>query len=317
MTQHIISVIATLLSALLLPFLTIGMIRKVKARMQGRMGARLFQPLFDCFKWLRKDQTISETTTWVFRASCALNMAIILLIAALVPWISFKPECSGDDLFMVFYLLALMRFMIILSALDSGSAFGAFGSSREAYLGMLTEPALFLSLCSVGLTAHSTDLSVIFDFSQRCSIYDAPVWLAAAAGLYLSSLVDLSRMPIDDPATHLELTMVHEAMTLENSGKNLALVEFTHALKMVVLFGLTTQCLLHALTSVVELTFAARAILSVVGILAVGFVTAMNESVSVKMQWTRTPEFIAYALTMGLFATAGALIGGLYARHGL
>ena len=117
-----------------------------------------------------------------------------------------------------------------------------------------------------------------------------PVWLAAAMGLFLSSLVDLSRMPIDDPTTHLELTMVHEAMILENSGKNLALVEYTHCLKMIVLFGLSVQCLLHGLTYFVQYEAVLFGVLSIIGIFVLGAITALIESLFVKMQWRRTPE---------------------------
>jgi formate hydrogenlyase subunit 4 len=136
-------------------------------------------------------------------------------------------------------------------------------------------------------------------------------------GLFLASLVDLSRMPIDDPTTHLELTMVHEAMHLENSGKNLALVEFTHFLKMAVLYGLSAQCMLHGLTYFFTFDRLTLAVLSVVGVPIIGVITALEESVSVKLQWRRTPEFIAYALSMSFFTAAGALIGGTYASHGL
>jgi formate hydrogenlyase subunit 4 len=300
-----------------LPFITVGIIRKAKARMQNRVGAPIFQPLFDFFKLLKKSQTVSDTTTWIFRVSVALNAATMLLIAWIVPWLSFKPNCPGDDLFLLLYLLALLRFMTILSALDSASVFGAFGASREAYLGMLCEPAMFISLAALGLLVHSSSLSVIFDFSSACSIYDLPVWLAAATGLFLSSIVDLSRMPIDDPTTHLELTMVHEAMHIEHSGKNLALVEFTHLLKMVVLYGLSAQCLLHAATYLWRFDQVLGGVFSIVLILGMALFTAFIESASVKLRWRATPDFIAYALTASLFATAGALIGGAYARHGL
>ncbi len=302
---------------LLLPSIALGVIRKLKARMQNRIGAPILQPLFDILKLLNKNQTISETTTWIFPLSSVLNLAVMLLIAFLVPWLSFKPNFSGDDLFLLLYMLALLRFMIILSALDTGSAFGAFGASREAYVAMLTEPAIFLSLVALGLMSHSSSLSTIFAFSRTCSIYDAPVWLSAALALFLASIADLSRMPIDDPTTHLELTMVHEAMILENSGKNLALVEFAHLLKMVVLYGLSVQCLLHATTCICQLSESARGILSIVGILSIASITAIIEAVSVKLQWRRTPEFIAYVLTISLFAVAAALIGGLYAHHGI
>ena len=310
-----------LFSTFVLPFIALGVIRKVKARMQGRVGARIVQPLFDVVKMLGKGQTVSETTTWIFQLSSALNCATILLIACLVPWLSFKPSFPGDDLFLLLYLLALVRFMTMLSAMDTGSSFGAFGASREAYLAMLVEPAMFISLAAPGLMSHQSSLSLIFDFQQPCTIYNLPVWLGAAMGLYLSSLVDLSRMPIDDPTTHLELTMVHEAMTLENSGKNLALIDFCHLLRMVVLFGLTVQCLLHAITKFYVYDPLAWGFLSIAGIIGLAMVTGVVESVTVKLQWRRAPEFIAYALTMSFLAVAGALIGsalgGPNGSHGL
>jgi len=302
---------------LLLPPCVIGVIRKGKALMQGRVGAPLSQPFFDLFKLLGKDQTVSQTTTWIFRSSCAMNLATTLIIAGIVPWLSFKPIFPGDDLFLLLYLLALCRFMTILSALDSGSPFGAFAASREAFLSMLVEPAMFISLGALALIAHSTSLHVVFDLSLPCSTYDVPVWLAAAAALFLGSIVDLSRMPIDDPTTHLELTMVHEAMIIENSGKNLALVEFTHFLRMAVVYGLISQCMMHAVGRLVEFNQLTAAIVSVVSILGMAVLTVWIESVFVKLRWRSTPEFIAYAMTMSFFATGGALIGDMYARHGL
>lgn len=302
---------------LLLPLITIGLIRKIKARMQNRIGASILQPIYDLIKLLRKDQTVSETTTWIFQVGAALNLAAILTVSCGMPWLSFKPNCPCDDLFLLVYVLALIRFMSILSAMDTGSAFGAFGASREAYLSLLVEPAMFIALAALGLLVQSSSLTAIFDFSYHCSFYNVPVWLAAASGLFLTSIVDLSRMPIDDPTTHLELTMVHEAMILENSGKNLALIEFSHALRMTILYGLVTQCLLHALTYLWQFNQIALALLSIIGILCVASGTAFIESVSVKMQWRRTPEFIAYALTMSLFAAAASVIGGFYASHHL
>jgi formate hydrogenlyase subunit 4 len=312
-----LQILAFIACILFLPFITLGVIRKTKAKMQNRIGASIFQPIFDIVKMLRKGQTISETTTWIFQFSSALNVAIILLVACIAPWLSFKPIVPGDDLFLLLYLLAAIRFMTILSAIDPGSSFGAFGSSREAFMSVLAEPAMFMSLASLGLIGGSTSLHMIFDYTQPCTIYEAPVWFAGGMGFFLASLVDLSRMPIDDPTTHLELTMVHEAMHLENSGKNLALTEFAHFLKLVVLYGVAAQCILHGLSSLLVFDPATLAVLSVVGVIMMGVITGLEESVSVKLQWRRTPEFIAYALTMSFFTTAGALIGGTYASHGL
>jgi formate hydrogenlyase subunit 4 len=302
---------------LFLPFIAIGLIRKTKAFMQGRIGAPVLQPLKDMAKFLQKGQTISETTTWIFQLSTALGLATMLFIACIVPWVSFKPTLAGDDLFLLLYMLALLRFCALLAAMDTGSSFSGFGASREAFLSILTEPAMFITLAALGLGAHSTNLGVIFDFDRGSTLYNLPVWMSAAMGLFLCSLIDLSRMPIDDPTTHLELTMVHEAMILENSGKNLALIEYSHFLKLVVLFGLSVQCILHVLIYFVPLNQALYGVLSILGILALAVATGVIESLLVKMQWRRTPDFIAYALTMSLFATAGALIGGAYVHHGL
>jgi formate hydrogenlyase subunit 4 len=306
-----------LVCLILLPFLTVGTIRKTKALLQGRIGAPPLQPLFDFCKLIQKGQRLSSTMTWIFPTASCLNLATMLLIAWLVPWLPFKPMVPGDDIFFILYAFALLRFAIILSALDSGSPFGAFGSSREAFLGMLAEPAMFLSMVALGLIAHDTSLAVIFTLAHPCSIYEVPVWLAAAVGFYLYSLVDLSRMPVDDPTTHLELTMVHEAMVIENSGANLALTEFTHMLKLVVLFGLTAQCLLHVVTFFQQLSALELGLLSVALILAIAVVTALVESATVKLAWKATPNFVAYALTAALLASISALIGGVYASHGL
>src|SRR5262249_18302021 len=136
------------------------------------------------------------------------------------------------------------------------------------------------------------------------------VWILAGAGLFLSSLVGLSRMPVDDPTTHLELTMVHEAMIIENSGPNLALVEMTYALRLSIFYGLTVQCFLHALTALSAMSMPDLAALSVGGIFVLVGVTAVLETVMVKLKWTKCPEFIAYALTMGLFASMAAILSG-------
>lgn len=315
--NQLVNGLAFAVCVIFLPAITLGTIRKAKALIQGRVGAPVLQPLFDILKLFKKGQTISSTTSWIFLVSSALNFSATIAVASFVPWLSFKPAIPGDDLFFLLYLLALVRFFTILSSLDSGSPFGAFGGSREAYLSMLVEPAMFISLAALGLVAGSSSLGTIFAFAQPCTAYDVPVWLAAATSLFLASIVDLSRMPIDDPTTHLELTMVHEAMIIENSGSNLALIEFAHALKLTVLYGLISQCLLHAATYVVVLSETLSFVLSIALIVGLALFTAAIESVAVKLRWRATPEFIAYALTMSLFATGAALIGGMYASHGL
>ncbi len=295
---------------LVVPILTAGTIRKIKARLQNRVGPPLLQPLYNVVKLWRKGETVSEDATWIFRGAAVINLAVVLVVAALLPWVSFKPGLTGDDIFLFIYLLASARFFGILAALDTGSPFSAFSSSREATLSLLVEPAIVLSLVALALGAHSTSLGSIFAYGAAAGPAAAPVWIVAGCGLFLSSLVELSRMPVDDPTTHLELTMVHEAMLIENSGPNLALAEIAYTVRLTFLYGLTVQCFLHAVYAVAPVGMTLLAVLSVLGIFLLAAGTALLETVTVKLKWTRCPEFIAYALTMGLFACMAAIFRG-------
>lgn len=311
LNQSLFAWAAYLVSLVLLPIVTIATIRKVKARMQNRIGPPLLQPLYDLIKLCRKDETVSKTMSWVFRSASAINLANMLLIAMLVPWLCYKPVCPGADLFLIVYLFALSRMFTILASLDAGSAFGAFGASREATVSMLVEPATILSLASIGVMAHTSDLNIIFSFQDTELVHQPARWLLVGTALVLSSLVELSRMPVDDPTTHLELTMVHEAMILENSGRNLALTEFTHALRMTVLFGLSAQCYIRAVPAIWQMSAPAQAAINVGALLFIAVCVGLFESVAVKLQWRKVPEFIAYSMTMSLLAGLVAAGGGI------
>jgi formate hydrogenlyase subunit 4 len=301
----------------LLPFISVGLIRRTRAIMQKRAGASILQPFKDMSKLMQKEQPKSETTTWVFQLSTALGLATMIFIACTAPWVSFKPTLAGDDLFLLLYMFALLRLCTFLAAMDTGSPFGGLSANRGAFLSVLTEPAIFITLAALGLNAHSTNLGAIFDFDRGPTLYDLPVWATAALGLFLCSLIDLSRMPVYDSASHLELTAAHEAMILEHSGKNVALFEYMHFLKTVVLFGLSVQCILHMLAYFVPLDFTLYGVISILGILVLAITTGVIESLVVKMKWLHPANFIAFALTMSLLTTAGVLIGGANAHHGL
>lgn len=309
--KMIIASVLFVLCIFWLPLVTVGVIRKTKARLQGRIGASVLQPFYDSVKLWQKGETVCQTVSWLFRSSVAINAAAMLLLAVFVPWLSFKPVVAGDDLFLVLYLFALMRFFTILMALDPGTSFGAFGASREACLAMLVEPSLFISLAALGRAVHTSSLSAIFSLANSGAVASVPIWFSVGIALFLSSLVELSRMPIDDPTTHLELTMVHEAMLLENSGRNLLLAEFTHGLRMIVLYGLSVQCFLHVVTCAIPMSTLALGIASIGGIFLLAVITAVIECVSVKLQWKKAPEFIAYGLTMSLLAAIASLIEGV------
>jgi formate hydrogenlyase subunit 4 len=294
-----------------LPFLTIGVIRKVKATLQNRIGPPLCQPLYDLIKLCRKGETISQTMTWIFRSTAVINIGVLILLAAFIPWLTFKPFVPGADLFLVIYFFALARLFTVLSAMDAASAFGAFAASREVTLALLVEPASVLSLAALGAISRTSDLNVIFSLSNPALISNPGIWLLVGAAVMLSSLVELSRMPVDDPTTHLELTMVHEAMILEASGRNLALIEFAHFLRMSVLFGLASQCFLRAIPQFWHATALVQGLASVASIVACAVAVGVFETIAVKLQWKKVPEFIAYSLTMALLASLIAVGGGL------
>lgn len=292
--------IALALEIIFLPWLLIGLVRKTKARLQNRRGAPIYQPFLDFLKLLNKGETISETASWLFASSSAITLSIMLVIACLCPWLAGHPSTIGCDLFLFVYLLCACRFFSVLAALDTGSAFGGFGASREVTLAMMVEPGVVLCLAALASASRNADLSIIFSYSNKALQGEPVIWTLACLSLFLASLVELSRMPVDDPTTHLELTMVHEAMILENSGPNLALVEFCHGLKMVVLLGLASNCLLHAIPAVWTLNPFLQNLAGTSILLLTGIGIAVLESTVVKLRWNRLPDFISYALAMAI-----------------
>jgi formate hydrogenlyase subunit 4 len=306
-TEAILETLAFIATFLLLPPLLVGIIRKTKARFQNRIGAPLLQPYFDLMKLMSKGETISKHTSWIFRSTAAINVSLLIILAFLAPWTSLRPFNLGADLFLVIYLLALTRFFTVLSALDAGSAFGGFGASREVTLALLVEPAVILCLAAIGSVSQTSDLGVAFSFNNVALSNQPGLWFIAGCGLFLASLVELSRMPADDPTTHLELTMVHEAMILENSAANLALVEYSHFLKILILLGISSQCLLHAIPFFWHTSQLILALASVLSIMILAASIAIIESVAVKLRWTKLPEFIAYSVAMSIFCVFIAL----------
>lgn len=286
-----------LVHALLVPLVLVGWIRLGKARLQNRQGPPLWQPFWDIAKLLRKGETISDTTTWVFRAVPVINLAVMVAIAVMIPWLGVTAPVSGD-LFLVVYLLALGKFMTSLAALDAGSAFGALGASREAAVSVQAEPALLLALGALAVQAHSSALATLLAPGQGGPHLVLVLPLLCVA-LWLAITADLARMPFDDPTTHLELTMIHEALILENSGRNLALVEMAGALKLTVLCGLLAQVVLIAWP---PLGAALTYVVSLGLILAGGAVLALAESILVKLRWRRIPNLLSFALTAGALA---------------
>lgn len=280
----------------LFPLLLVGIIRRSKARLQNRSGPSVLQPFWDAWKLLRKDETISESVTGIFRLAPVVSLATTVAAAAMVPWLGVAPPLAAD-LFVLVYLLALGKFATGLGALDTGSSFGALGASREATIGIQVEPAVVLSLAALAVAARTSALPGLFSAPSESHLLLLVPLVATA--LMIAAMAELARMPFDDPTTHLELTMIHEALLLENSGRNLAIAEYAAALKLTVLLGLVAQTLL--MLSPVREAWAAY--VASLGLLIVGgWGIAILESSLVKLRWRRIPNFLSYALMASTLA---------------
>jgi formate hydrogenlyase subunit 4 len=239
--QAIALTVAQVLVLLAVSPVIVGLIRKVKARFQCRRGAGLFQPYADLAKLFRKQPVISTTTSWIFTATPYLVFGSTLTAGLLVPvFASQVPLNFAGNIIALVYLFAIGTFFLMLAGLDAGSAFGGMGSSREAIVASLTEPAAIMAIFAIALTAGSTNLSTIV---HKTALLDGIVTapsphLMAFAALFLVTLAETGRVPVDNPATHLELTMIHEAMVLEYSGRHLALIEWAAGIKLTVFLTL-------------------------------------------------------------------------------
>jgi len=219
----------------------VGLIKKVKARYQCRQGAGILQPYADLKKLFRKQPVISTTTSWIFTATPYIVFASTVTAGLLVPvFASQMPLNFAGNIIAFVYLLALGTFFLILAGLDSGSSFGGMGSSREAIVASLTEPAMIMAIFAIALTTGSTNLSTIVHKTALLEgiVTDPSPHLMAFAAVFLVALAETGRVPVDNPATHLELTMIHEAMVLEYSGRYLALLEWASAIKLLVFLTL-------------------------------------------------------------------------------
>lgn len=280
-----------------------GVIGRTKALFAGRRGAPLLQGYFDVAKLLRKGAVYSTTATWIFRAGPAAGAGAVAAALALVP-LAGRPALlpfPGDFLLLV-YLLALGRFFTIAAALDTGSAFEGMGASREAHFSALAEPALLLSFLALARHAGSLSLSAsVGALSFAAWRHHAAALALVVAALFIVFLAETSRVPVDDPATHLELTMIHEVMVLDHGGPDLALVELGSWAKMWVLGALIVGVALPARTGsglLDVLVFLAAMVLLAVLVGAV-------ESTMARLRLLRVPQLLVAA---GVLAALGVML---------
>ncbi|HXY58504.1 MAG TPA: NADH-quinone oxidoreductase subunit H [Methylocystis sp.] len=286
--------------------LLVGFIRKVKARLLRRRGPPILQPYRDLLRLLRKETVLAENASWLFRSAPYLIFATTWVAAALVPTFATHLLFSwSGDLIAITALLGGARFFLALAGMDVGTSFGGIGSSRETMFASLAEPAMIMIVFTVSLIAGSTQLSEIA--ASTLSHYQLRVSFGLALiGLAIVAIAENGRIPVDNPATHLELTMVHEAMVLEYSGRHLAMIELAAALKL--LLYLSMIACIFAPWGIAPAGAGPRAFLY--GALAYpaklaigGFLLAFFEVSTAKMRVFRVPDFLGAALMLGLLGT--------------
>jgi formate hydrogenlyase subunit 4 len=289
----------------LAPLLT-GFIRKVKARLLRRRGPPVLQPYRDILRLLRKEVVLAEQASWLFRAAPYLIFAATWVAAALVPTFATGLLFSWTaDLIAITALIGSGRFFLALAGLDVGTSFGGIGASREMMFASLAEPAMLMIVFTVSLIAGSTQLSDIAAFTLAHLELRVSLGLALT-GLIIVAVAENGRIPVDNPATHLELTMVHEAMVLEYSGRHLAVIELAAAMKL-----LLYMALIACIFVPWGLAPAGAGAPAMVGGLAAffgkiaagGCLLALFETVAAKMRVFRVPDFLGAALMLGLLAT--------------
>jgi formate hydrogenlyase subunit 4 len=294
-----------LLVLLLAPLLT-GYVRKVKARLLRRQGPDLIQPYRDLHKLLRKEVVLADNASWVFRVAPYLIFATTWVAAALVPTFAtglvFSPAA---DLIAIVALLGSARFMLALAGLDVGTSFGGIGSSREMMIASLAEPALLMIAFTVSLLAGSTQLSSVAAYMEGPAVGLRVSLGMALVGLVMVAIAENARIPVDNPATHLELTMVHEAMILEYSGRHLAVIEAAASLKLLLYLSVIGCVFAPWGVAVAGEGLAAYAVslpVYVIKLAVGGFLLAIFETAVAKMRVFRVSEFLGSALMLGLLA---------------
>ena len=293
------------------PFFFLGIVQKTKALWAGRKGASVFQPYYDCTKLLLKGEVISKTTSFVFIIAPSVNIAAMLfaMLFIPIPMIGSVMSFSGD--FVIFtYALGLAKFLLILAALDTGSSFEGMGASREVTFSALVEMAFFIVLGTLALLTNQISFEAIFAMLTISAGYTLLVKILLVASLFIMLLAEGSRVPVDDPNTHLELTMIHEVMILDYSGPDLAFMVYAAGMKMMLIALLIANlCIPPFLPSL-------TALFLFIGILFVIYVSVgAVESLIARSRMSHVPQFIFLmtALSLTAFAVVAFFLRGAIA----
>ena len=292
--------------------LLVGLMRKVRCRLEGRAGPPIHQPLLDLRKLARRERMRPEHATWVFSAAPLVLVGTTLVIAAVAPLLTTSPAFGQyGDLFAIVYLLLLGSVALALGALDTATAFGGMGASRAMTIGAVAEPALLLSVLALSIPAHSSDLPAIITGSLTHPIWLAtPQRLLALVAFVIVIVAESGRLPVDNPSTHLELTMVHEAMILEYAGADLALVRLGESMRLALMICLLADLFvpwgIATAPGPAHVGLGLVAIVAKVAVLGAGL--AAFEVTVARLRLFRVPEIMAGAFVLAVLAVVSALV---------
>lgn len=280
--------IINILILLLIPFLMIGVIKKTKAFWAGRKGVSIWQPLWDFLRLMKKGSVISETTSWVFKFAPVVGLATVLFAALFVPLTFGNAIINIPFAFVIFsYVLGLGKFFALISALDTGSSFEGMGASREACFSTIVEPAFFIALASIAALTQNYSFDSFKHILENAGTYGVVIIVLAVVTLFIMLLIEGCRVPVDDPTTHLELTMIHEVMILDNSGIDLGLITWASAIKMLIFESLIANLIIPASWGTIETLVAYLAIIFILSV-----VIGTIESSMARFRMTHVFEFI-------------------------
>ena len=291
-----IDIVVHVVVLLVLPPLLLGVIGKTKAWFAGRRGPPFLQLYFDLFKLVRKGLVQSITTTWVFRAGPVVTLVVVVLAGLLIPFgASPAPISFTGDMILFAYLFALGRFFTTTAALDTGSSFEGMGSAREVTFAVLSEPALFFAFLVLAKLSGSLSLTTMLHGTSGTFLTAAaPTIVLLSLGLFIVLVAECCRLPVDDPNTHLELTMIHEAMVLDHGGPWLGLIEYAASVKLLVLGAILMNVALPFSTGVGWADW----LIFVAGLLGLSVVLGVLESVMARLRMNRVPYLLVAALLL-------------------
>ncbi|MGJ0483733.1 MAG: respiratory chain complex I subunit 1 family protein [Methylomicrobium sp.] len=306
----LIAIVQILLFVALAPLLA-GWLKCCKCRLQNRKSPSLFQPYRDLIKLTKKQPVVAAQASWLFTISPYIIFSATVLAATVVPLIAVDlPTSASADVIVMVGFFAFARFFLALAGLDVGTAFGGMGSSREMTISSMAEPAMLMAIFTLTMTASTTNLSLAIDHVVQEGLVLRPSFVFALFALILVAIAETGRVPVDNPATHLELTMIHEAMILEYSGRHLALIEWASQLKLM-LYGVLIANIFFPWGIAESFTVPALAygLLAITGKLAIlGLFLAISETLLAKMRLFRIQEYLGFAYLLGLLGMLSHII---------